>query len=282
MITAENIFDNFKSTMSGLEKGLQVIHITTPADQLCCCQDDEEIAAVLMRSDLKPFDQIPVKQHETIIGLLKRRACPEGAKGAAGNYMQKLGESILVSADMPLLTFIENEESLDRIVISGTRIYGLVTKSDFLKLPVSLLGFAVVTHIEALLLNLIREVGISEETWLEWLEPKPHRRNEIERRFDDLSRHRSDLDMLELTYFSDKRNVLKHLIALEKYTPKLPDKSFIHQLVEIKKLRNDVAHTGNTADNDDNLQKFIDRLRDAHAWIDNIEQWQKARANNIP
>ena len=58
MITAENIFDNFKSTMSGLEKGLQVMHITTPTDQLYCCQDDEEIEAVLLRSDLKPFDQI--------------------------------------------------------------------------------------------------------------------------------------------------------------------------------------------------------------------------------
>jgi len=266
--------------MSGLEKGLQVMHITTPTDQLCCCQDDEEIEAVLLRSDLKPFDQIPVKQQETIIGLLTRRECPEGAKGAAGNYMQKLGESILVSADTPLLTCIENEESLDRIVISGTKIYGLVTRSDFLKLPVSLLGFALVTHIEALMLHLIREIGISEEIWLEWLEPKPRRRNEIKSRFDNLSRQRSDLDMLELTYFSDKRNILEHLIALEKYMPHLPDKSLIRKLAEIKKLRNDIAHTGNNADNDDNLQKFIGRLHDAHEWIDNIEQWQKARANN--
>ena len=274
MITAENIFDNFKSTMSGLEKGLQVIHITTPASQLRCCQDEEEIEVVLVRSDLKPFDQIPVKQQETIIGLLKRRECPEEAKGVARDYMQPLGERILVSADTPLLTFIENQESLDRIVISGTKIYGLVTRSDFLKLPVSLLGFALVTHIEALMLNMIRETGISEETWLEWLEPKPRRRNEIESRYADLSRQRSDPDQLELTYFSDKRNILEHLIALEKYTPYLPDKSLIRKLAEIKKLRNAIAHTGNNADNDDNLQKFIDRLRDAHKWIDNMEQWQ--------
>src|SRR5260370_1508259 len=96
MITAENIFDNFKYTMSGLERGLQVMHITTPAAQLLSCQHDEDIATVLTRSDLKPFDQIPVKKQETIIGLLKKRECPEEAKGVARDNMQPLREKILV------------------------------------------------------------------------------------------------------------------------------------------------------------------------------------------
>jgi len=129
MITAENIFDDFKFTMSGLERGLQVIHITTPAAQLLSCQHDEDIATVLTRSDLKPFDQIPIIKQGTIIGLLKKRECPEEAKGVATDYMQPLGEKILVSADMPLLKFIQ-DDSLDRIVIGGTKIYGLVTRSD--------------------------------------------------------------------------------------------------------------------------------------------------------
>jgi hypothetical protein len=182
--------------MSGLEKGLQVIHITTPADQLLCCQDDEDIETILIRPDLKQFDQIPVKKQETIIGLLKRRECPEGAKGAARDYMQPLGESILVSADTPLLTFIENQESLDRIVISGTKIYGLVTRSDLLKLPVSLLGFALVTHIEALMLNMIRVIDIDKDEWLMFL--KRGRRNYIQDKFKQLTSHRSDPDKLEL------------------------------------------------------------------------------------
>ena len=58
MITAENIFDNFKFTMSGLEKGLPVIHITTPVAQPLCCHHDENIETVLARPDLKVFDQI--------------------------------------------------------------------------------------------------------------------------------------------------------------------------------------------------------------------------------
>jgi len=274
MITAENIFDNFKLTMSGLEKGLQVIHITTPAAQLLCCQHDENIETVLARRDLKPFDQIPIKKQETIIGLLKRRECPEGAKGAAREHMQPLGEKTLVSADTPLVEFIQ-DDSLDRIVIDGTKIYGLVTRSDLLKLPVSLLGFALTMHAETLMLNIIRSTRISDEIWLTWA---PHK-VEILRHYKRLISKRSELDKLELTYITDKSEILRNLATLEEFASYLPDKFFIDQLKDITELRNSIAHTGNTSDNDDILQELIDRLRITHKWIEDIEQWRTATAN---
>lgn len=274
MITAEDIFDNFKFTMSGLEKGLQVIHITTPVAQLLSCQYDEDIEIVLSRPDLKIFDQIPVKKQETIVGLLKKRECPEGAKGAAREYMRPLGEKTLVSADAPLLEFIQGD-SLDRIVIGGTRICGLVTRSDFLKLPVFLLGFALTTHVETLMLNMIRSTNVNQESGLTWL--PSNKRGDIKRRFAQLNSERSDPDILELVYFSDKSKILEQLVALKEYAPHLPDKGFIDQLKEITFLRNTIAHTGNSSDNDDILQNFIDRLRMAHKWTEDIEQWRKKK-----
>lgn len=276
MITAENIFDNFKFTMSGLEKGLQVIHITTPVAQLLCCQHDEDVGTVLARPDLEIFDQIPVKKQETIIGLLKRRECPEEAKGYAREYMQPLREEALVSEDFPLLEFIQ-DDSLDRIVIGGTKIYGLVTRSDLLKLPVFLLGFALITHIETLMLHMIRETGIDEKIWLMWISPK--NRDDIQRRFRQLSSERSEQDLLELTYFSDKSTILEQLATFEEYSSQLPNKFFIRQLEEIRFLRNTIAHAGNTADNDDILQKFIDRLRMAYKWTRDIERWRTVHVN---
>ena len=276
MLTMEDMFNNFKFTMSGLEKGLQVIHITTPVSQLLCCEHDEDIEAVLTRSDLKPFDQIPVKDHETIIGLLKRREVSKEAKGLAREHMQRLGEKILVSADTPLLEFIQGD-SLDRIVIGGTTIYGLVTRSDFLKLPMFLLGFALVTHVEALMVNIIHTTGISENTWLGWLDPD--RSQEVRDRFNALMNQRSDIDMLGLTYFTDKRRILQKLVVLEGHIAFLPDKVFIDQLKEIKELRNTIAHTGNIADNHNILQKFINRLNITYTWIKDIEQWQKVHVN---
>ncbi len=164
----EGVQTDFKFTMSGLEKGLQVAHIATPAAQLQCCQHNEEIDAVLTRSDLSSFDQIPVQELGVIIGLVQRRACSPGAKGLAKAHMQPLGEGILVSADTSLLEFIK-EASLDRLVVRGTKIDGLVTRSDLLKLPVILLGFALVTHVEALMLNMLRATGVGEQVWLEYL-----------------------------------------------------------------------------------------------------------------
>lgn len=191
--------------------------------------------------------------------------------------MQPLGEKILVSADTPLLKFIQDQDdSFDRIVIKDTKIYGLVTKSDLLKLPVSLLGFALITHAETLMLNIIRRTRISDEIWLTWV---PRHKGEIQRQYERLKSKRSELDKLELTYISDKSEILRQLAASEGFTSLLPDKLFIDKLKDITDLRNSIAHTGNVSDNDDILQEFIERLRSTHHWIEGIEQWQTANSD---
>jgi len=259
---------DFKLMMSGLERGLQVAHITTAADQLRYCQHDEEIEAVLNRSDLLQFDQIPVQEQGVIIGLVRKLTVPFGAKGPARRHMQLLGESILVSADASLLEYILND-SLDRLVIHGTKIHGLVTRSDLLKLPVTLLGFALVTHVEAVMLTLIRAIGVGEQIWLGYLEQGS--RKDIRKRYKQLTEKRSDPDLLELTTFSNKHTILEHLAAEETYASCLPDRESISQLEEIRQLRNIIAHTGGKVDSPDSIQELIGLLRLTQNWI---ERWQ--------
>jgi hypothetical protein len=121
---------------------------------------------MFMASTLSLFPEPPLSFSGESIGLqfspLKLYYCSVENLVAHPVGMYPLGEDLLVSTDTPLLEFIQNDP-LDRIVIGGTKIYGLVTRSDFLKLPVSLLGFALVTHAEALMLSLIRTTGVSEE-----------------------------------------------------------------------------------------------------------------------
>jgi hypothetical protein len=259
---------DFKFMMLGLERGLQVVHITTPADQLQCCQHDEEIEVVLNRSDLLQFDQIPVQEQGVIIGLVRKLTVPSSAKGLAREHMQPLGESILVSADAPLLEYILNS-TLDRLVIRGTKIHGLVTRSDLLKLPVTLLGFALVTHIEVVMLTMIRDIGISKQVWWKYLGPES--KKDIRKFYNRLTDKRSDPDPLELTTFADKRTILEHLATEETYASRLPDKESINQLEEIRKFRNTIAHTGGKVDSPDTIQELIDRLRLTQNWI---ERWQ--------
>lgn len=108
------------------------------------------------------------------------------------------------------------------------------------------------------------------------------RQQDIQKRFHQLAIKRSDPDMLELTYFSDKRLILQKLHQSKGYASFLPDKSYIDQLTELKDLRNTLAHTGNTADDHDILREFIDRLRIAHHWIESIEQWQSLHSRTTP
>lgn len=270
-MTVEPGSTDFKFTMSGLERGLQVAHITTPVAQLVSCQHDEDIEAVLHRPDLSRFDQIPVLEQGIIIGLVRRLTIPADAKGEARTYMQPMGESILVSADASLLEFIANDP-LDRLVIRGTKIYGLVTRSDLLKLPVTLLGFALVTHVEILMLNMLRAIDISEQIWLGYL--NHDRKKDIRKRYRELTEKRADPDLLELTYFSDKQIILEHLAAEEPYSSSLPDKEAISDLKKIKGLRNMVAHTGGKVESSDTIEDLIHGLRLTRDWI---KRWEPER-----
>ncbi|MEO9030021.1 MAG: hypothetical protein ABI413_14525 [Ktedonobacteraceae bacterium] len=274
MTTTEHIFNNFKETMSGLEKGLQVIHITTPTAQLLCCHYDDDAATVFARPDILQFDQIPVKREETIIGLLNRREYVAGTTQLVKDHMRPLSEGILVSADTPLLEFI-HIDPLDRLVIQGTHIYGLVTRSDFLKLPVRLLGFALVTHIEAQMLAIIQSTGIDKDVWLGWV--PPNNKEDLQKRYSQLVQERANPDILELTSFFDKSHILQKLISLDTYASLLPPKECIDQIKRLVPLRNMLAHGGNTSDDHSTLQTFIDRLRLVRTSIQSIEQWQKER-----
>ena len=276
MTTAEDIFGDFKEMMAGLEKGLQVIHITTPTAQLLCCQHNNDIAAVFTRPDILQFDQIPVKKGETIIGLLNRRKYVTGTTGRAKDQMSPLGEDILVSADTPLLVFIKDKNNtLDRLVIRGTQIYGLVTRSDLLKLPVYLLGFALVTHIESQMLDMIRLTKIDQETWIKWVPSK--NREHLGKKYNELRKEKSDPDMLDLTFFLDKLCILQQLSYRRKYASFLPEKNFIDQLPELKELRNMVDHGDNHSDDNNSLQIFINRLCLADEWIAGIKKWKETR-----
>lgn len=165
---ADTIHGDFKFTMSGLERGLQVAHITTSSLQ--GCEIDDTIGDVLNNSQLLPFDLLPVRQNGQIVGAIRRREVECPSSGIVRDCIHHLDESVLMSAEMPLLEYIAIDGPLDRLVVQGVKICGIVTRSDLLKLPVRLLAFSLVTHIEMLMSNLIKSTGAKVSTWLAALE----------------------------------------------------------------------------------------------------------------
>jgi len=122
----------FRTTMAGLETGLRVSQITT--FRLVCCLADDDAGDVLRDPERSEFDQIPVRHKSHIIGVLERDKL---FRGNVRECMKPLDDSLLVSADEPLTRFVPllNKRPY-RLVLVGTDIKGVVTRSDVAKAPV--------------------------------------------------------------------------------------------------------------------------------------------------
>jgi len=125
----------FQFTMSGLTAGLRVVHIA--ALQLMTCELNQDIKQVLENPELNGFDHIPILNRKRIVGILERERTMD--LGTVKENMRALDDSLLVSADEPLTSFVSClKTSPYRLVVKGTEIKGIVTRSDLIKLPVPL------------------------------------------------------------------------------------------------------------------------------------------------
>ena len=148
-----------------------------------------------------------------------------------------------------------------RLVIRETEVSGIVTRSDLLKLPVRVLTFGTITHLENLMAEVIRQAsGTDDEQWLKHL--KQARREKV---FEKQAKHKSgrlDLPLLELTDFCDKRDIVNKLRQL--------GSAFDRQLKGIEDLRNKLAHAGEYAADDQGVSVFVEQLKNIESWIDKL------------
>ena len=93
--------------------------------------------------------------------------------GTARNVMRGLDDSMLVSAEECLPKFLPFLQDCPyRLVVKGTEIQGIVTLSDVAKLPVRLMAFTLVTHLEMLMARVIREKYQTDADFLAQLHPR--------------------------------------------------------------------------------------------------------------
>jgi CBS domain-containing protein len=247
----------FNLTMKGLETGLKVGDIATYG--FVSCDVDDDAAEVMKRSELLLFDCIPVRDGEHVVGVLERNG--EIVSATARTRMRRLDDGLLVSADEPRKAFIPLlTETPHRLVVRGTHIEGIVTSSDIHKLPVRLLAFALVTHLEMTMAAVIATRSDGDD-WLELL--SGGRREKVKEKFEELRRANFDPPLIEVTDFCDKREVLAKKGILD-----VPSKRKAREDFErIEELRNSVAHAATFAQSDAQLAEFVELLDLAEAWI---------------
>ena len=112
-----------------------------------------------MRPRFEGIDQIPIMDGERTVAVWER----------VGKRKRPLHDSLLVSADAPLWDFIHTvHEQAYRLVADKTKIAGIVTWSDLLKVPVFVLAFSLLAELELAMNSRILD-QYKDDSWVDLL-----------------------------------------------------------------------------------------------------------------
>lgn len=271
------------AVFASFERAANVSLIATFEPQLKCCTTTEDVADVVRRSDFAKYDFLPVRRGEGIVGLLNRaehaRALDAEATEAHRTVldaMHPLDESILMSSEASLLGFVASADAHPcRLVISETRINGIVTVSDIQKLPVRPILFLLVTHLEMLMAEALRAVFPDGDGWLDYL--KPPRREVIDEKLLALQHRDMELDKLLAAEFCDKKE------AMIRSNVPLPfgKGKAARQLEKIEALRNALAHAGEYAATREDAARCAETVRLTQSWINHLNDWLFAHEKKL-
>lgn len=249
--------------MARLEDAFQVRHIAT--FPLATFDPGEPVERVLAR--YPGYDQIPMRDGERVVAVLHRRS----------REVRPVELGDVVSAYEPLAKFLPLlKDATYRLVSEGGQITGIVTRSDILKLPVRLFSFALVTHLELLMTDIIRASFSNADEWGALLSSS--RQTKLKDKKENLAADTADPDLLELTDFCDKRTILR-----KRY--KLGGK-FEKELGEVEELRNQVAHAATYAGSSEELREFVARVQLTNHWIEELSETlasiRRSQSTSVP
>jgi hypothetical protein len=251
----------FEAALRAMEASFHVRLIGTFEPALVCAPAEADATAWLAMNN-PDFDQFPVKHVDATVGILLRQGDHTGK--TVCNAMQPLREGLLVSADIPIADLIPQlRESHYRLVLRGSRIDGLVTQSDLLKLPVRLVMFALITHLEQVMTDLV-SARWPNDSW--FAELSEGRQGKIIEKESELRGRGMNLPKIELTEFGDKRDLCKQFVGGSKT-------KFTQELDSLRDLRDQLAHAATFVDRSDGktgVVGFVDKFESAKRWIDEL------------
>jgi hypothetical protein len=244
--------------LGSLERAVQVDLIATY--DLVTCRCDDRCADILEDEGRARYDQFPVLDEDRVVGVLERDV-QWGRGTLVRDVMRPLDDSVLVASSAGVLSYIRMAaESPYHLVVKEERIRGIVTPSDLLKLPVRLVLFALITHLESTMAELIARRFPNEE-WRRYLsEGRRQKIDEMQQRLKDRG---LDSDLVLLTELRDKRDIVaKGIVPCEQQS------AFKEELQGLGELRNIVMHSNNYLTD---LRYLRSQVEAALRWIDWLE-----------
>ena len=142
-------------------------------------------------------------------------------------------------------------------VVEGNAIGGIVTRSDLLKLPVRLVLFAFLTHLEATMTSVIRTL-CRHDSWENHLTPA--RAARLREELEKGTAKNVYADMLSFTQWCDKRDILADVLPEDVRGSK---RKFVSDLKNLEKLRDRVMHANEYLTDAQGLSEMV---RCAEGW----------------
>lgn len=266
----------FRETLTELQRGLTAALITT-RDLLCldarCPVAEAE--AIMAKMDIS---QVPVRRNGSIVGIYHQFTGSQD--DVIDVHDVPVDDSLLTAMNASLLELLHRlaEGQPDfRLVVGQEGIEGIVTKSDLQKLPIRLLAYSLITHLESVMTNLIQAVCPLEDRWLMHLSignaelfpdhdvKSPEEwRNDLRGRQNGMRKGGIAPDLLDLTDFRHKYVILWKELSLPNEFPN--DMKLIN-----KWLRNTVAHSRSLPATTAHLKRFSTDLRATEYWTKYLE-----------
>lgn len=276
--TLERPDDLFQRTLGQLASGLTADLIAeTELQKFEVSQSVSIVRDVMRKHD---FSQAPATRAGEVVGVvdINRKFTGETVEG----WMTPLSVSTVISSHTSLrevIRLLAQSENRYRLLIGTNGIAGMVTRSDLDKLPVRLLLFSYVTHLESVLAEVIGKRA-SGDDWLELLDEWDSSLGElatgqgssavgtkaINALRGQQAKYASDdivPSLIEVTTFPQKWIVVCKLLNL--------GEPFATDMARVQKdLRNKVAHTKSLVASDVHLQDLNGLLSLCDHWIEDL------------
>jgi hypothetical protein len=244
--------------LSVLERSVQVDLIASY--DLATCSSEQPWRDILDRSESAVFDQFPVEEDGRIVGVLKRGQL-RGDEPLVRRVMRPLDDSILVAASTGVLSYIHlAAQSRYHLVVKDHRIRGIVTPSDLLKLPVRLVLFTLITHLESTMGAAIK-LRFAAGDWQRYL--SEGRRQRLATEDARLKKRGVDNDLVFVCQLCDKRDIIARGVVEAGRRV-----AFARDLKDLEKLRNDVMHSSDYVPDGRRLSELVQK---ATYWINQLE-----------
>jgi hypothetical protein len=222
------------------------------------------------------------------VGIVRYPSSRSGSTVA--DIMEPLHDWMLVSRSASLrkvIAGLAREDRRFRLVVGDSSIEGIVTRSDLHKLPVRLLAFTFLTHLESLLAAQVRAAYPSSESWLREIEhgelPKNapgHARSalngafgceaaqKLKNRAASAKKRDAEPDLLDMADFRDKWFLVHRAYD--------PGDTFVSDMAAVQLfVRNTVMHSRDYAQDDQALDDFDRRLSLIEKWIRHFSRMAK-------